>query len=99
MKMYNQGVSGIDLVDQRTYIYNLDHKLSVRFYLHIIFNLLNANCANSFMVYHMMDANELTLLDFKTIVSLYLAGCYTNISRAPPKNRTGLKRKYWSIMS
>ena len=85
----------VDLVNQRTAAYNLDHKLSIRFYLRIIFHLLNADCANSFSVYNMTHLNEFTLLDFKAIVSPYLVGCSTSRSRAPPKNKIESKRKYW----
>ena len=31
MKMYNQGMGGVDLIKQRTAAYNLNHKLSIRF--------------------------------------------------------------------
>ena len=41
-----------------------------------------------------MHPNNLTLLDFKTIVSTYLAGKCTDRSTAPPETKTGSKRKY-----
>ena len=38
---------------------------------------------------------ELILLDFKTIISIYLIGHYTSRNRAPPNNTTESKIKYW----
>ena len=42
----------------------------------------------------MLHPNNLTLLDFKTIIAIYLIGRYTSRSRAPPNGKTGSKRKY-----
>ena len=42
----------------------------------------------------MKHANDLTLLDFETIVSTYLTGRYTSRNRAPPDAKKGSKRKY-----
>ena len=95
IKMYSQDVGGVDLVYQSTTIYKLDCKSSIRFCLRIFLDSMNMACANSFIVYN-MHSNELTLLDFKTIISTYLVGCYTNRSIVPPKNKIGSKRKYWS---
>ena len=92
--MYNQGMGGFDLIDQRTAAYHLDRKSRVRIYQHIFFDLMDVACANSFVVYDMLHPNDLTLLDFKTIIATYLIGRYTSRSRAPPNGKTGSKRKY-----
>ena len=55
---------------------------------------MDVGCANSFVVYNMFHPNDLTLLDFKTIIATYLIGSYTSRSRAPPDGKTGSKRKY-----
>ena len=94
IKIYNQGMGGVDLIDQRTAAYHLDRKSRVRFYLRIFFDLMDVACANSFVVYNMLHPNDLTLLDFKTIIATYLIGWYTSRSRAPPDGKTGSKRKY-----
>ena len=44
---------------------------------------MDVACDNSYIVYNMMHPNNLTLLDFKTIVSIYLIGIYTSRIRAP----------------
>ena len=92
--MYNQGMGGFDLIDQRTAAYHLDRKSRVRIYQHIFFDLMYMACANSFVVYDMLHPNDLTLLDFKTIIATYLIGRYTSRGRAPPDGKTGSKRKY-----
>ena len=89
-----RGMGGVDLIDQRTAAYHLGRKSRVRFYLRIFFDLMDIACANSFVVYNMLHPNDLTLLDFKTIIATYLIGSYTSRSRAPPDGKTGSKRKY-----
>ena len=94
IKMYNQGIGGVDLIDQRTAAYHLDRKSRVRFYLRIFFDLMDIACANSFVVYNMLHPNDLTLLGFKTIIATYLTGRYASRSRAPPAWKTRSKGKY-----
>ena len=55
---------------------------------------MDVACANSFVVYKILHPNDLTLLDFKTIIATYLIGRYTSRSRAPPEGKIGSKRKY-----
>ena len=43
---------------------------------------MDVACTNSYIVYNMMNPNELTLLDFKTIASNYLIGRYISQSIA-----------------
>ena len=92
--MYNKGMGCVDLIYQRAAFIHLDRKSTIRFYQPISFNLTAVACANSYIVYNTVHSNDLTLLNFKTIVSLYLIGRYTSRSRAPPDGKTGSKRKY-----
>ena len=69
VKLYNSGMGGIDLMDQRTAAYRLDRKSSVRFYLRIFFDLMDIACANSYLIYNMLHPNKLSLLDYKIVVS------------------------------
>ena len=94
VKIYNKGIGGVELINQKAEAYNLDQKSSIRFYLCIFLDLMNVACANSNILYNMTHPNDLTLLHFKIIVSTYLIGRYTNRSRAPPDGKTGSKRKY-----
>ena len=63
VKLYNSGMSGIDLMDQRTAAYRLDRKSSVRFYLRIFFDLMDIACVNSYLIYNMKHPNKFSLLD------------------------------------
>ena len=54
IKLYNKGIDGVDLVDQRTAAYHLDRKSSIRFYLRIFYDLINIACANSYTAYTLM---------------------------------------------
>ena len=50
VKLYNSSIGGVDLIDQRTAAYRLDRKSSVRFYLHIFFDLMDIACVNSYLI-------------------------------------------------
>ena len=76
IKMYNKGMVDVDLIDQRAAAYHLDRKSTLGFYLHIFFDLMDVVCANSFIVYNLMHPNDLTMLDFKKVVSTYLTGIH-----------------------
>ena len=52
IKLYNSGMSGVELMDQRTAAYCLDRKSSVRFYLRIFFDLVDNACFNSYLIYN-----------------------------------------------
>ena len=95
IKTHNQGTGGVDLVYQKAAAYHLDSKFSIRFYLCIFFNLIDVACVNAFLVYNIMHQNDLTLLDYKTIISTCVIWWYTNHSRAPLEQKVGSKRKHW----
>ena len=46
VKLYNSGMGGVDLMDERTVAYRLDRKSSVRFYLGFFFDLMEIACVN-----------------------------------------------------
>ena len=89
--MYSKGLGGIELIDQRAAAYHLDRKSTIRFYLRIFFKLIDVACANSYIAYNLMHPNDLTLLEFKIIVSTFFIGRYTGRSKAPPDAKTGSK--------
>ena len=72
IELYNQGMLGVDLIDQRAAAYHLDQKSTIRFYLSTFFDLMDLACATLYIIYNMMYPNDLTLFDFKTIISIYL---------------------------
>ena len=91
IKMYNNGMGGVDLMDQKTAAYRLDRKSKFRFYLRIFFDLLDVALFNSHIVYSKLG-NELSLLNYKVVVANSLIGRYSNRQRAFPMTRPS-KRK------
>ena len=52
VKEYNNGVGGVDLLDQRTAVYKVDRKSSSgRYYLRLFFDLMDIAVVNSHVVY------------------------------------------------
>ena len=94
IKMYSKGLGSVELIDQRAAAYHLDRKSTIRFYLRIFFKLIDVACANSYIAYNLMLPNDLTLLEFKIIVSTFFIGRYTGRSKAPPDAKTGSKINY-----
>ena len=83
-------MSGVDLIEQRAAAYHFDQKSTIRLYLcGFFFDLMGLVCASMYIVYNMMHPNDLTLLDFKTIVSTCFIGRFTSPSRAPPDGKIG----------
>ena len=68
IKMYNNGMCSADIIDQRSAAYHVDPKSTIRSDLCIFFDLMGVASVNSYIVYNIMHPNDLTLLDFKTIL-------------------------------
>ena len=98
VKLYNNGMGAVDLLDQRTAAYRLDHKSSVHFYLRIFFDLLDFACVNSFPVYNMKHPKQLTLLDYKIAIAKNLIRWHQSRQRVVPLSRPR-KRKSTSVAS
>ena len=62
-------MGGVGLMDQRTVAYHLDRKSSVRFYLRILFDLMDIPCVNSYLIYNMKHPNKLPFVDYKIAVA------------------------------
>ena len=88
VKEYNNNMGGVDLMDQKTAAYKLDRKASSgRYYLRLIFDLLDMVCVNAHAVYKALDDKGLDLLDYKIVVSKSLIGNYNSRSRNVTANR------------
>ena len=69
VKLYNNGMGRVDLMDQRNAAYWLDWKPSASFYLCILFDLFDIDCVNSFLVYNnMKNLKQLTLPNYKIVL-------------------------------
>ena len=69
VKLYNSGMVGVDVIDQRSAAYRLDWKSAVRFYLLIFFNLMVIACVNGYLIYNMKHLNKLSFLGYKIVVA------------------------------
>ena len=98
LKLYQNGMGGVDLLDQRTTAYQLDFKSSVRLYLHIFFDCLDIVCVNSFLVYNMNHPKQLTLPDCKIFIAKNLIQWHQSGQRAVLLSRPS-KRKSTSVES
>ena len=73
VKEYNNGMGGVDLLDQRTAAYKLDRKSSSgRYYLRLFFDLMDIAAVNSHVVYKALYPNGIELLDFNNITNFCL---------------------------
>ena len=86
-KLYNCGKGGVDLMDQHTAAYRLDGKSSVRFYLHIFFDLMDIACVNSYITYKMKHPNHLSVLYFEIFVAKNLVQYHQGRKRIVPMSR------------
>ena len=87
VKIYNSGMGGVDLMDQRTVAYRLDRKSSVKSYLCILFDLMDIAFVNSYFIYNMKHPNKLPLLDYKIVVAKKLIQYHQGRKRAVPMSR------------
>ena len=83
---------GVDL------IYHLDEKSTIRLYLCTFFEMMDVACANSYAVYNMMPPNDLTLINFLTIVSTYLIGRYTPNQKSSARQQNTFHNKSISFI-
>ena len=77
IKLYNNGMGGVDTVDQKskTATYRLDSKSKFHFYLIMFSNLIDVALVNSHIVYTKLG-NDVSLLNFKTVVAMF--GIYSS---------------------
>ena len=85
IKDYNSGMGGVDLLDQKTAAYKLDHKSSGgRYYLKLFFHLMDISVVNSHIIYKELNPKGMELLDFKIVLAKSLVGTYNSRSRNTP---------------
>ena len=93
IKLYNNDMNGVDIVDQKTAAYRIDRKSKYRFYLRIFFDLMDVALVNSHIVYTKLD-NDILLLNFNIVVTKSLICRYSNCKRFLPTSRKS-KQKFF----
>ena len=68
VRLYNSGMGGVDVMDQRTAAYRLDRKSSVIFYLRIFFDLMDIACVNSYLIYNLKHPNKINNISIRKFV-------------------------------
>ena len=61
-------MGGVDIMDQKTAAYRLDHKSNYHFHLRIFFDLIDVTYVNSHIVY-IKIGKDISLLNFKKVVA------------------------------
>ena len=84
IKMYNASMVGVDVINQKTAAYQLNHKRKFRFYLSMFFDVIAI--VNSHIAYTKLG-NSIFLLDFKIVVAKSLIRRYSNRQRSFPLSR------------
>ena len=85
IKDYNYGMGGVDLMDQKTTAYKLDHKSSGgRYYLRLFYDLMDISVVISHIIYKELNPKGMELLDFKIVLAKSLVGTYNSRSRNTP---------------
>ena len=82
VKLSNNGMDGVDIIDQKTAAYRLDRKSKFRFYLRIFFDLMDVALVNSYIAFQALGETNLNLLYFKIVVAKSLIGRYVSRKRA-----------------
>ena len=73
-------MDGVDIMDQKTAAYRIDCKSKYRFYLSMLFDLMDVTQVNSHIVY-MKIGDDTSLLNFKNTVAKALIDRYSNRNR------------------
>ena len=68
IKIYKKAMGDVGLIDQRVTAHLLDPIPTIRFYLHMLFALMDVACADTYIFYNMIHPYDPTLLKLKTIV-------------------------------
>ena len=96
VKLYNNGMGGVDIMDQKAAAYRLDRKSKFRFYLRIFFDLMDVALVNSFISFEALGRTGLEFLDFKIVVAKALIGRYVSRKISFPETRPSKRRAHRS---
>ena len=92
IKDYNSGMGGVDLLDQKTAAYKLDHKSSGgRYYLRLLYDLMDISVVNSQIICKELNPKEMELLDFKIVLTKSLVCTYNSRSQNTPASHVSCR--------
>ena len=93
IKDCNSGIGGVDLLDQKTAAYKLDHKSSGgRYYLRLFFDLMDVSVVDSHIIYKELNPKGMELLHFKIILARSPVGTYYSRSQNTPASHASCRK-------
>lgn len=87
IKLYNNNMGGVDLMDQLKSAYQLDRRAKLRFYLRLFFDLFDVALVNSYIIYKIIGKNDLTLKEYKLCIADKLIGTFVSRKLSHPLHR------------
>lgn len=96
VKTYNQFMGGVDLADQLKGSYAIDIRSRYKYYLRLIFDLVDTIVVNSYIIYnelHHSDGKSLGHLEFRQQVVHGLLGNFCSRRRSHPTGR--IRKRPW----
>jgi hypothetical protein len=82
VKVYNCYMGGVDTMDQKKVTYQFDHKSKIKFYLRVVFDLIDISVNNAFTVFCSINKSSFASIEkldsktFRRIVAIRLIGNY-----------------------
>ena len=93
IKLYNNKMGWVDLMDQLKSAYQLDQRSKFQFYLRLFFDLFDVALVNSFIVYKKLENKDLTLKEFKICIALKLFASLVSRKLSCPNHRPSKRTK------
>ena len=95
---YNNGMDGVDIMDQKTAAYKLDRKSKHCFYLSMLFDPMDVTHVNSHTVC-MKLGDDILLLNFKIVLAKSLIPRYSNHNRSFSSTRPSNRKSHKPSMT
>ena len=85
VKSYNEYMGGVDITDQKKVTYQFSHKSHHKYYLRIVYDLIDISINNAYVVYEKLNEGNKEKLDLKSyrqLIACSLIGTFTNRKRS-----------------
>ena len=102
IQKYNEYMGGVDIMDQKKVSYQFDHRSKIKYYLRVVFDLIDIAVNNSGIIFNKLceDYPEMEKLDIKSyrrVIARCLIGSFSSRKRNAPissVHRTPSAAKY-----
>ncbi|XP_067623316.1 piggyBac transposable element-derived protein 4-like [Eurosta solidaginis] len=85
---YNRNMGGVELMDHKKACYEVDRKAKIKYYLRLIFDMMDIAMNNSYIIYcklheaKRIEGSLISLLEFRQAVARSLVGRFTSRQRS-----------------